>query len=72
MTFIEFDRIRITGRIISEPGKPLVTNMEGTVATVSEAEIKIWPATTLYDGKLWFVIAESQIELIERQDAECQ
>jgi hypothetical protein len=78
----DWDDIKITGTIYSEPSRPRVVDMIGTIATVSTATpkdpddqpaIKVWPKDdqhpglpTGHNGKLWFWI--EGIEEIELID----
>lgn len=69
----EFDRVKITGRIASEPGAPMVTALRCTIATIQDDQIKVWPMDSddpqlpaTHDGKLWFVITETQIEGVDK------
>lgn len=69
----EFDRVKITGRIVSEPGAPMVTELRCTIATIQDDQIKAWPIDSgdpqlpeTHDGKLWFVVAETKIEGVDK------
>lgn len=76
----EFDTIEITGRIVSESGKPRVEKLRGVVGTISPAgeepaAIKVWPVDDNdpqlpkeHNGKLWFWIEEAEIVLIDRAE----
>ncbi len=72
VTVRAWDRVRVTGRIISEPGHPLVQGLVGIVATVSaDGRVKVWPSDLRdpslpaeHDGKFWFDVSDSKIEVL--------
>ena len=62
----EWDTVIVTGQATS----PVKTydSLKGTVATISENYVKIWPEIEIDGGKIWFDFDRCQIKFISRDE----